>query len=195
MSNAAAAAWIVDTSSLGRLGLKGPMAAAWLGHAQVPVPELANSWTSMEPAGGASPWSLVARLGSTEFLIEMDSDSPRLRELNRTLGEGHDHVYPVLRQDRALVLGGKGAEDVLAQVCNVDFASLPLESNPVVLTLMTGVAVVVVPQAEREGRRYRIWCDPSFGRYLWSTLRAIVVESGGDELGIGQLGMTERGQQ
>ncbi len=195
MSNATTAPWIVDASRLGRLGLKGPAAAYWLGHAQVPIPERANSWVSLELSGGASPWTLVARLGLTEFFIETDPDSPRLRELAQALGNGHDHVYPVLREDRALVLGGKGAEDVLTQVCNVDFASLALESNPVVLTLMTGVAVVVVPQAEREGRRYRIWCDPSFGRYLWNTLRAIVVESGGDELGIGQLRMTERGQQ
>lgn len=195
MSNAAAGIWIVDTSSLGRLGLKGPAAADWLGHAQVQIPEHANSWAPMEPAGGASPWSLVARLGLAEFFIETDLNSPRLRELAQALGNGHDHVYPVLREDRALTLGGNGAEDVLAQVCNVDFVALPLQSNPVVLTLMTGVAVVVVPQAERAGRRYRIWCDPSFGRYLWNTLRAIVVESGGAELGIGQLAMTERGLQ
>ena len=195
MSNAAARVWIVDTSSLGRLGLKGPAAADWLGQAQVPVPEHANSWAPLELAGGASPWSLVARLGLAEFFIETDLDSPRLRELAQALENGHDHVYPVRREDRALTLGGNGAEDVLAQVCNVDFVSLPLESKPVVLTLMTGVAVVVVPQAERVGRRYRIWCDPSFGHYLWNTLRAIVVESGGAELGIGELAMTERGLQ
>ncbi|MGH8135926.1 MAG: methylglutamate dehydrogenase, partial [Steroidobacteraceae bacterium] len=117
MRNTAAAAWIADTSSLGRLGLKGPAAADWLGQAQVPIPEHANSWSALEPAGGGSPWSLVARLGVTEFFIETDLESPRLRELAQALGEGHDHVYPVLRQDRALVLGGKDVEELLAQVC------------------------------------------------------------------------------
>lgn len=195
MSDRVTAPWIVDASSRGCLGLKGPAAAEWLGHVHVPIPEQANRWASIEPSGGASSWNLVARLGSTEFFIETDSDSARLRELAQALEVNHDHVYPVLREDRAFVLGGAGVEDVLVQVCNVDFASLPLESNPVVLTLMVGVAVVVLPQRQREGRRYRIWCDPSFGRYLWNTLRAIVVESGGDELGIGQLRMTERGQQ
>ena len=187
MNDAATAPWIVDTSCLGRVGLKGPAAADWLKQADIRIPEQANSWTSMESSGEASSLSLVARLGSTEFFIEREADSPRLRELAQALENGQTQVYPVLRQDRAFVLGGKGVESVLVQVCNVNFASLPLESNPVVLTLITGVAVVVVPQREREGRRYRIWCDPSFGRYLWNTLRAIVVESGGEELGIEQL--------
>ncbi len=195
MSDATAAAWIVDASRLGRLGLKGPAAADWLRGVRIPVPECANSWAPLVPSDGASAWPLVARLGTSEFLIETEPDSALLDDLGRALGDGQDHVYPVLREDHACVLGGRGVEHVLAQVCNLNLPSLPLQLNPVVLTLMTGVAVVVVAQAHGDGQRYRIWCDPSFGRYLWNTLRAIVVESGGDELGIEQLRMTERGQQ
>jgi sarcosine oxidase subunit gamma len=177
------------------MGLKGSAAADWLERARLRVPAQANSWASIEPDGGPSSWSLVARLGTTEFFIESGSDSAILRNLAQALDGGCDHVYPVLREDRAIVLGGTDPESVLAQVCNVNFASLALESNPVVLTLITGVAAVVVPQREREERRYRIWCDPSFGRYLWNTLRAIVVESGGSELSIEQLLKKEGGQQ
>ncbi len=178
--------WIVDMSHLARMGLKGAAAADWLARAEFEVPEQANSWKALKGGGGSS-WSLLARLGSTEFFLEDDVGSSRVRQLAHELGDGEDHVYPVLREDRAFVLGGPGAEDVLVQVCNVDFASLPLEPNPVVLTLMTGVAVVVIPQQEDGGRRYRIWCDPSFGPYLWHTLQTIVVESGGEELDPGQL--------
>ena len=42
-------------------------------------------------------------------------------------------------------------------------------------------AVLVVPQAAGgpdPARRYRIWCDPSFGPFLSETLGAVVVESG-----------------
>jgi sarcosine oxidase subunit gamma len=51
----------------------------------------------------------------------------------------------------------------------VDFASLPAAQKPVVMTLMTGVAVLVLPQQDQ----YRIWCDPSFGSYLWETLTEV----------------------
>jgi hypothetical protein len=55
------------------------------------------------------------------------------------------------------------------------------------MTLMIGVAVLVVPQAHEAARRYRIWCDPSFGQYLWSALEHIVGEAGGERLEIGEL--------
>ena len=42
------------------------------------------------------------------------------------------------------------------------------------MTLMIGVAVLVMPQATDEGLVYRIWCDPSFGSYLKSELEKMV---------------------
>jgi hypothetical protein len=44
------------------------------------------------------------------------------------------------------------------------------------MTLMLGVAVLVVPCSERQ---LRIWCDPTFGPYLSESLGAVVTESGG----------------
>jgi sarcosine oxidase subunit gamma len=111
-------------------------------------------------------------------------------------------VYPVIREDWAFLLGGEGVHEVLAQVCNVNFAALPLDSHPVIMTLMIGVAVLVVPQnepgqqratAERgdavgrgvaAGRRYRIWCDPTFGPYMSESLGAVVIECGGSYRGV-----------
>ncbi len=187
--------WIADASSLVRMGLKGPRAADWLREAKISVPAQPNRWQQTDPADS---WGVIARLGSTEFLLEEAASSPRIGALIDELGNGTQHVYPVLREDRALVLGGHDVESrVLAQVCNVDFAGLDLASNPAVMTLMIGVAVLVVPQAHEAGRRYRIWCDPSFGQYLWSTLEPIVGEAGGERLDIGELrarrGQTTRG--
>jgi sarcosine oxidase, subunit gamma len=177
--------WIAEASSLVRMGLKGPRAADWLMEAKISVPAQPNSW---QPTNPANSWDVIARLGSTEFFLEEDASNPRIATLIDELGVGAPHVYPVLREDRALVLGGHGVESsVLAQVCNVDFAGLDLASNPVVMTLMIGVAVLVVPQAHEPARRYRIWCDPSFGQYLWSTLEHIVGEAGGERLDIGEL--------
>ena len=78
---------------------------------------------------------------------------------------------------------------MLAQVCNVNFAALPLDSHPVIMTLMMGVAVLIVPQATQGGpgeRRYRIWCDPTFGPYFGESLGAVVVECGGRYTGVSE---------
>jgi sarcosine oxidase subunit gamma len=177
--------WIADVSVLERMGLKGPRAADWLVQAQVDVPREPNSWAPMTP--GESSWHIVARLGTSEFFLEADAASSKLRELAGTVGAGLPQIYPVLREDRAFLLGGRDADDVLAQLCSVDFSSLDLETNPAVLTLLAGVAVLVIPQREAAGRRYRIWCDPTFGEFMWETLHDIVMESGGQRLDIEQL--------
>jgi sarcosine oxidase subunit gamma len=85
----------------------------------------------------------------------------------------------VIREDWAFVLGGEGVHEALVQVCNVNFVALPLDSHPVIMTLMIGVAVLVVPQKEQ----YRIWCDPTFGPYMSESLGAVVIECGGSYRG------------
>ena len=81
---------------------------------------------------------------------------------------------------------GAGVHDLLAQVCSLDFAALPLSGRPVVMTSMIGVGVLIVPFAAAAGaRRYRLWCDPSHGPYLWETLGRVVVECGGSVTGEG----------
>ena len=96
----------------------------------------------------------------------------------------------MLREDSALVLGGADVHGALAQVCNVNFAALELDSRPLIMTLMIGVPVLIVPQsAVREGgghgaRHYRIWCDPTFGPYLAESLGAVVIECGGSYTGV-----------
>jgi sarcosine oxidase subunit gamma len=88
-------------------------------------------------------------------------------------------VYPVLREDWAFLLAGSEVHGMLAEVSSVDFAALALDLRPLVMTSMAGVGVLVVPQALAGERRYRIWCDPSFGPYLCETLGAVVVDCGG----------------
>jgi sarcosine oxidase subunit gamma len=68
---------------------------------------------------------------------------------------------------------------VLAQVCNVNFAALDLGPQPLVMTLMIGVSVLVVPQAVDARRQYKIWCDPTFGDFLGESLGMLVTECGG----------------
>ena len=165
-----------------RLGLKGPRAAEWLAANGIAVPMTPNTWTHSDHAPGPDAL-LVARLGTAEFFLEDGAAGTTLERISPSLEERPPGVYPVIREDWAFVLEGEGAREVLAQVCNVNFAALSLDSHPLVMTLMIGVAVLVVPQGEAE-RRYRIWCDPTFGPYMSESLGAVVSECGGRYTGV-----------
>ncbi len=169
--------------SRNRLGLKGPRAAEWLVSHDIVLPMLPNSWTHSTAAADEEAL-LVARLGHTEFFLEDAAAGTAIQDLSRELTANPPAVYPVLREDWAFELSGDGVHDVLAQVCNVHFADLNLDSHPVIMTLMIGVAVLVVPRGSDAERRYRIWCDPTFGPSLSETLGAVVVECGGTRIGV-----------
>ena len=177
-----------------RFGLKGARAADWLAANGVPVPKKPNTWARAQ-APAAADALLVARLGTAEFFLEEGAGGTTLKRIAPSLDERVPGVYPVMREDWAFHLGGEGVHDVLAQICNVNFAALPLDSQPLLMTLMIGVAVLVVPQGGAGGRdagaghgdsaerQYRIWCDPTFGPYLGASLGAVVVECGGSYTG------------
>lgn len=164
-----------ERSDFVRIGLKGPRAAEWLQQRGMIVPALPNTWRALDDQEG-----LVARLGASEFFIEQHR-SAGSEDLARELEHAHDGVYPVLREDRAFVLQGSTAEDVLVQMCNVNFARVSRSDRCVVMTMMIGIAVLVIPQDEAgndarkaNGGCYRIWCDPSYGDYFWSSLQDVM---------------------
>jgi sarcosine oxidase subunit gamma len=166
----------------GRFGLKGPAAAGWLADQGLAPPAAANSWVCR----GDEPDTaiLVARLGTGEFFLEDCAGGTWLKVIEPT-AEAHPlGVYPVLREDAAFALSGEGSLEVLAQVCNVNFEDLALDSRPVIMTLMIGVGVLVVPQDTGRGTRYLIWCDPTFGPYLGECVGTVVVECGGSYRGV-----------
>jgi sarcosine oxidase subunit gamma len=168
-----------------RLGLKGPRAAEWLAAQGIVLPAAPNTWA----AGTGADALLVARLGQSEFFLEGDTAATTLQRLALSLNGRLPGVYPVLREDWGFDLGGEGVHDVLAQVCNVNFAALAPDSHPVIMTLMIGVAVLVVAQGGAAGqgaceRRYRIWCDPTYGEYFAEVLATVVNECGGRYTGV-----------
>jgi len=168
-----------------RLGLKGPGAADWLASQGILLPARPNTWAGRGGPAADGGEFVVARLGVSEFFLEEAAPGQTLSALAQALRAPPPGVYPVLREDCALVLSGDAVHELLAQVCNIDFASLDVDSQPVVMTLMIGVSVLVVPQTMAGSRRrYRIWCDPTFGGYLGETLTALVKESGGTQSGV-----------
>jgi sarcosine oxidase subunit gamma len=119
-------------------------------------------------------WNVVGRLGFTEFFVEERGEAAGVAALEQLTAENFAGAYPVLREDLGLVLGGDRVTEVLAQVCNVNFNALDIGQRPIVMTLMVGVSVLVLPQQQLDGAIYRIWCDPTFGTYLWETLEEVV---------------------
>ncbi|MHB1187448.1 methylglutamate dehydrogenase [Thiobacillus sp.] len=151
-----------NVSRTPRAGVKGPGAAAWLAGLGLPVPQAPNSWLPL--SGG-----LVARLGLTEFMIE----GPESAKLAAPLVHG---VYPVLRQDTALVLRGARLNELLLETCSVDFRALDLATRPVVLTSMVGVGVTVIPGEEGGMPCCHIRCDSTYGEWFVETLAGVAGE-------------------
>ena len=112
-----------------RLGLKGPRAADLLLSHGIVVPTAPNTWTHSEEIFAADGM-LAARLGAGEFFLEEGPAGATLKGISASLDERApggqpSGVYPVLREDWAFQIGGERVHDVLAQVCNVNFAALP----------------------------------------------------------------------
>lgn len=178
--SAAAPILLADASCLPRMGVKGPKAEDWLRSQGVSVPAATNTWTRT-PEG-----AIVARLGRSEFFIEDRAGGAAVEGWRAAL-EPVPGIYPVLRQDAALALGGERLNDVLVQTCSVDFDAYAAAGPAVVMTALAGVPVLAL-QDEIGGRRWlRIWCDGTFGPYLWETLLSIAREEGGAAVGFGRL--------
>ena len=169
---------IADVSCLNRFGVKGANAAVWLLSQGIATPDRPNTWNPL-PEGG-----IIVRLGLTEFLIEDSLHSQLAPRLMESCQQPPAKVYPVLRQDAAIVLCGANVNELLLQTCSINFRALSLAERPVILTSMVGVAVTIIP-GDRNGQPfYRLWCDGTFGVYLWRTVGAIVAEMGGGAIGI-----------
>ena len=170
-------AGIADLSSLARCGLKGPNSVEWLRGQGFEIPEV-NCWAAVDGGG------LVARLGRTEFLIEDGVAGTRVRELAAATAALPSGVYPVLRQDASLALTGSALQVLLPQTCSLNFKALDMGSRQLALTSMVGVSVVILPMAAADDVMYRVWCDGTYGGFLWQTLVDIARESGGGAVGV-----------
>lgn len=171
----AAVLGIADLSQQPRAGVKGRGAANWLAGLGLSAPARPNAWHALEAD------SLIARLGLTEYLVEGEACS-RLLQTPRSAG-----VYSVLRQDAAFALCGPRVNDLLLQTCNVDFRALNAEPDKVILSTMAGVAITLLAAPSGSFPHYQLWCDGTYGVYLWETLSGIAEELGGGCIGLDAL--------
>ncbi len=172
---------MTDRSLRRRFGVKGPAAEAWLGEVGFLIPSGANRWA-------VSGDALVGRLATSEFLIESLAESePRVILAAEQLAAASRpaQVFPVVRQDLVVSLKGPALNDLLRQICGVNFAPHLLEpdaaSGTLVLTSMIGVGLVAVPRLEADGVDLTLWLDPSFANYFWTTLTALISDLEGGE--------------
>jgi len=164
---------LADLSHRPRFGVKGPQAANWLAAQGIATPAQPNSWLPLDTD------SFVARLGLTEFLIEGAAADP----LHANIEPARPGVYPVPREDAEIALLGPQVNELLLQTCNVNFRALDLAARPVVLTSMAGVTVTILPGSHHNDPFYHVWCDYTFGAYLWRTLLEISTGLGGGPIG------------
>lgn len=162
-------------------GLKGAGSVEWLTNQGVSVPALPNSYGVFGEQG------VIARLAYTEFYL--DDVNPRfIQTLQGALGKGvqvaSGGVYPVCRDDVVLLLSGVLVHALLAQVCSFHFAAWNISEQPLIMTSMVGVSVVILPlhglsndAGQGNGPAYQIVCDPSFAVYLEKTLREVMQDT------------------
>lgn len=175
-----ALAGIGDLGFRRRAGVKGAGAAAWLNALGISTPARHNSFLHMDDG------TLVARLGVTEYLIEDAPGGTHAARINAAApGE---RVYPVPRFDAALVIAGAQALELFRQTCAFDFASLEPSAQTLVMTSMAGVGVTVIGLDGPAGAHYRLWCDGTWGGYLWATLVEVAGDLGGGAVGLDALG-------
>lgn len=143
-----------------RFGLKGGAAAAWLEAQGIAVPPQANSWLALGED------SRILRLGRGEFLIE----GAAAEALAAQWQDGQPGLYRVPRYDAGFLLEGDAVPALLAEICALDTRPQAI-GGQVLLTLAAGISVTLICEG---GRRYRIWCDGTYGHYLQHTLREIL---------------------
>ena len=172
---------LTDLSHRQRCGLKGPGAEAWLKSVGITTPSGINQWASLGESG------LIARLASSEFLIENNAGQDDVDRVRVQLGRGVAGVTPVLRQDAEIAIAGPRVNELLLQTCSFNFASLDLAARPIVMTSMIGVSVLLLFLTQQGSAFYQIWCDGTYGIYLWQHLLEIAEELDGGAVGIAAL--------
>jgi len=169
---------VCDVSCLSRFAIKGPSAAQWLEVNKLKIPATANSWNQQQSG------ALVLRLGNSEFLIEDQPAGKLCAALNVADRKALNGLYKVERSDVALVLSGSQALSLLSELCTLDLREKALGENALVMTQVAGISATIIRQSLNNEPVYRLWCDGTYGAFMWDTMLEIAVEYGGGAVGL-----------
>lgn len=165
---------VCDVSAFARVGVKGLKAAEWLEKTGFNTPKTFNSWTSDQTNG------LILRLGKQEFMLEGAS----AHSFNMHSNVEEENLYPVPRYDAAFILSGTQVQTALSELCALDLSDHVFKPDAVLMTSVAGVSVSMIRQTLNGERVIRLWCDGTYGDYMWHTLSEIAQELGGGIVGL-----------
>lgn len=169
---------VCDVSCFPRFGLKGLNVVQWLAARKLELPAEPNSWLA-QPNG-----ALVLRLGGSEYLIEDQLGSDVCKALHADSQQKIYGLYRVPRHDTALLLSGKRVLALLCELCLLDLRDKALAENALVMTQVAGISATLLRQTLNGETVYRLWCDGTYGPYMWETLLEIAEELGGGAVGL-----------
>ena len=167
---------LCDLSALPRIGIKGRGGETWLLKHGNTAPNKVFGHAELATGDG-----LIIRTGTSELFIEDGIGGDVVSTLWAEADSALVDVYRFHRQDAAMLLSGERAWEVLAETCGYNFREPDAD---LVFSRVAGVSCCILRQ-DRDGfPLFRIWCDPSFGSYLWEQLHEITREHGGNAVGL-----------
>lgn len=170
---------ICDVSALPKLGIKGSDAENLLIDEGIDIPQQIYETRAL-PDGG-----LIARLGSSEFLLESGLANETVTAVANRLQAQPERALVIERQDATFLLFGQRACEVFSQTCGLDMSVAPLRQ--LILTRVAGVSCGILPEELNGIPVYRLWIDYSYAAGLWESLTTICGELGGAVVGAGSV--------
>ena len=168
---------VTDVSCFRRFGVKGAGAADWLAAQGLKIPPDSNT-------SGQDNHTLVLRLGSTEFLLEDQLAGDTCIKLDARCQGNMPGVYKVARADAAFIISGDKVVSMLAELCKLDLSANVFTAQQVMMTQVADIAAIIAHQTINGGSVLRLWCDGTYGGYMWQVLLKLAAEHGGGAVGL-----------
>ena len=168
---------VTDVSCFTRFGIKGAEASSWLASQGLQTPSNINSWIEHDN-------TLVLRLGGSEFLIEDQYHGKTCQKLTGFNQATTPSAYKVQRADAAFILSGSEVLNMLSELCMLDLRDSALASHTVVMTQIAGISATLLRQQLNGEQVYRVWCDGTYGPYMWDMLLEVAGELEGGAVGL-----------
>ncbi len=169
---------VTDVSCYQRFGVKGARAGDWLTLQGLNIPQHSN--TCMQDAH-----TLVLRLGSAEFLLEDQLAGHTCTKLEQLCQQGKiSRVYKVAHADAAFIISGDNVVNMLSELCKLDLSANVFTAEQVIMTQVADVVAIIAHQTINGISVLRLWCDGTFGAYMWKVLHQLAEEYGGGAVGL-----------